>query len=232
MLSNAKIERITTLVSEFWQGECKKNSLSGLASGKEIGHRIAGKVEESTTGLLSEHFDVTYQLDSKTRCRAPRSMGDVWLRDFGQYSPVNVKAGEWGGAGKPNIVSLTRLIHALADSQIDSYYSLFVKFELSDSTLTPHIHLLNVLDYLKYTSFDAGTGQLMFNEAQFFGGDVPKPMVLPTNKALSQCLSIAEAGHKRLIANRAKRLAELKSAVQGFSPAPQGRLAQEVLNLG
>lgn len=173
--------RVRALAEEYWGQEVQTGQFRALFAGKEIGHRIADYVDERTTGMLEESFPTVHELDAQGRPRA-RSMGDVWIQSGGIYNPVNVKAGEAGKNGQPNMVSLTKLLDALLSHQIDSYYLLIVKMRLAavpastdvpESSLTPdeitaNVYFVDMLDYLDYITFDAGPGQTMLREKQFY----------------------------------------------------------------
>ena len=91
---------------------------------------MADFVDERTTALLEAHFVTRFQSGKGGAARA-RSMGDVWLKSGGLFNPINVKTGVAGANGQPNLVSLKKLLRALLNDHIDSYYLLLVKFRLT-----------------------------------------------------------------------------------------------------
>lgn len=100
-------------------------------------------------------------------------MGDIWLESGGIYHPINVKTGV-SSNGQPNMVSLKKLLDALLDQQIDSYYLLMVKLEIQQP-ITCLIHFIDMLDYLDYVTFDSGPGQIMLKSRLFFPRYTKKP---------------------------------------------------------
>lgn len=100
---------------------------------------------------------------------AMRSMGDLWIQSCGIWNPVNVKSGDAGRQGRPNVVSVRKLLSALMDHQIDSYYILTMKVDgTSSSGFTPRVYMADILEHLDCLSFDAGPGQLMLVESSFY----------------------------------------------------------------
>jgi len=239
--------RVRALAEEYWSAEVQTDQFRALFAGKEIGHRIADYVDERTTGMLEESFQTVHELDGQGRARA-RSMGDVWLRSGGIYNPVNVKAGEAGKNGQPNMVSLTKLLDALLSHQIDSYYLLIVKMRLAtvpasadvpESSLTPdeitaNVYFVDMLDYLDYITFDAGPGQTMLREKQFYeavdAGWAPGRLTI--GDKVSRLIDLLEDGDRRLIENRAKKMDRLRDSFLAYQHAGPGEVDQGGLNLG
>ena len=94
------------------------------------------------------------------------------------YNPINVKAGEAGKNGQPNMVSLTKLLDALMKAEIDSYYLLIVKMRLENTSASEDVdesrlvpdrsaerlfrgHARSNSDHV---TFDSGPGQTMLKE--------------------------------------------------------------------
>lgn len=200
MLDNATIIKILELTRDFWQIEITKPSFHSLAMGKEIGHRIADKVDDQTTSIIAKNFDTKTQL-KKNGTSMPRSMGDIWVRASNNqiYNPLNVKAGETDKHGQPNMVSLKKLLRTLLLRQIDSYYLLIVKMRLNDP-VTVSVYLEDLLDYLDYVAFDSGPGQIMLKERQFYeavdNGVVPTAMTMDDN--IKRLLRLLEDADRRL----------------------------------
>jgi hypothetical protein len=163
------MDNIRSAVSDFWTKEVRTDHFVALAAGKEIGHKIGDMVDEKTTELLTglDEFQIAHQL-KKDGSRASRSMGDLWVKGGGIYNPINVKGGEFGKKGRPNLVSLKKVLSALADGVIDSYYLLIMKIEHNGDYLVPNVYLVDMLDFLDYTAFDSGPGQTMLKERQFY----------------------------------------------------------------
>ncbi len=119
MIDRKTLGRIKRDTDTYWRGVVGTPAFRELASGKEIGHRIADYVDDHTTAMLEVEYATKHELDARGK-RKPRSMGDVWIGSNGIYNPINIKAGEAGKNGQPNMVSLTKLLDALMLRQIDS----------------------------------------------------------------------------------------------------------------
>lgn len=167
MLDPETAQRVLALTIDYWNAHVKHPDFVGLASGKEIGHRIADYVDERTTKLIMDNFPTARQYSRNGKIR-DRSMGDIWVSSNGIYNPINVKAGEAGKKGQPNMVSLKRLLRALLLHQIDSYYLLIVKMVIMKANISPVVYLVDILDQLDYTTYNAGPGQIMLKERQFY----------------------------------------------------------------
>ena len=187
-----------------------------LTRGKERGHRMADFVDERTTSLLEAHFVTRFQRGKGGAVRA-RSMGDVWLKNGGLFNPINVKSGISGANGQPNLVSLKKLLRALLADQIDSYYLLFVKFELG-KTVRPNVLLVDLLDHLDWTTYDDGPGQMMLLEQKFFeavdGGYCATATPIVTK--IDRLFEMLKDGNARLIRNRQRTIGKFEKAVQAY----------------
>lgn len=247
MITGDDLVRVQTLTEAFWNAEVKTDRFRALFAGKEIGHRIADYVDERTTAMLQSEFPVLHEVDGKGRPRA-RSMGDVWLHSGGMYNPINVKAGEAGKNGQPNMVSLTKLLDALLERQIDSYYLLIVKMRLASAPasmdvderqltpdqIVPNVYLVDMLDYLDYITFDSGPGQTMLREKQFYEAYdarvVPPKLDLPGK--VNKLIFLLEDGDRRLIENRQKKMARLRAAFLAYEHRGTHIVDQKGLDLG
>ena len=139
-------------------------------------------------------------------------MGDIWIQDNGVYNPVNVKSGEMGKNGQPNMVAIGRVFPALIEHRIDSYYLLIVKMDLHVHNRDAHIYLVDMLDYLDYTHLDTGPGQIMLREASFYeavDSDHRPALISPLQKVEKLYEMLVDANH-RLYANREKRQQEFE----------------------
>ena len=247
MITPEDQSKVKTLAQTYWEQEVQTAQFRSLFSGKEIGHRIADYVDERTTGMLEASFSTVHELDSAGRIRA-RSMGDLWLRSGGIYNPVNVKAGEAGKNGQPNMVSLTKLLDSLLRHQIDSYYLLIVKMRLNsvpastdvpESSLTPdqiaaNVYFVDMLDYLDYVTFDAGPGQTMLKERQFYeAADMSwQPPEQTIGGKVSRLIDLLEDGDRRLIENRRRKMERLRVDFLGYQSSGLLKVNQEGINLG
>ena len=181
MITSADQRKILKLTTDYWLGQVNDSSFRRIFSGKEIGHRIADYVDENTTSLLANNLSTKQQMHSSGKSM-PRSMGDIWVESGGILNPVNVKAGEAGKNGQPNLVALNKLLGLLLNDVIDSYYLLIVKMKIEGKALEeevdetdlepvkiePKIYLVDMLDKLDFVTFDSGPGQLMLKEKQFY----------------------------------------------------------------
>ena len=238
MITPSDLKVIEELTRKFWEQQVKTDEFHGLFQGKEIGHRIADYVDERTTAMLEKEFEVVHEVDSQGKKRA-RSMGDVWIKSGGIYNPVNVKAGEAGKNGQPNMVSLTKLIDAILSEEIDSYYLLIVKMELSidqddGRVITPRVYLVDMLDYLDFITFDSGPGQSMLKEKQFYdafaSGFQPEAMTLA--QKLQKMIDLYEDGNRRLLENRQKKLDRIRAKVRAYSLRKSHVVDQSGMRLG
>jgi hypothetical protein len=174
VLESDDISKILEITKNFWTEHVNQKAFQDIASGKEIGHRIADYVDEKTTELLSTKFNTGQQINAKGKIRT-RSMGDVWIFSNNMYNPVNVKAGLWDedSGGQPNLVSLKRVLTYMLSDVIDSYYLLIVKMNITTDSdhrktkIEPRVYLVDMLDYLDFVTFNSGPGQLMLKEKQF-----------------------------------------------------------------
>lgn len=233
MISNDDLAAILEKTTEFWISHVKEESFASIFAGKEIGHRVADYVDETTVAFLDRHFSTGHQLDSRGRVRA-RSMGDVWIYSNDMYNPVNVKAGEYGMGGQPNLVSLTKLINALLNKQIDSYYLLFVKTERQGDLLVPHVYLVDMLDYLDFVTFDAGPGQAMLKERAFFeaviSGFDPPSRTIP--EKLERLFELLEDGDQRLMENRRAKMERMRQTLTEYREEGNYDIEQKGLDIG
>ena len=188
--------------------------LPTLVAGKEPGHRMADYVDDKTVSLLKIEFDTRYEADARGRIRR-RSMGDVWIHSNGIYNPVNVKAGEQGKKGQPNLVSMQKVLDYILKRWIDSYYLLIVKFHLG-KPIEHKAYLIDLLDWLDFVAYDAGPGQIMLRENDFYeayeSGTVPAK--LDISAKVDKLFTRFEEGIQSLFSNRKKRLARQREPFQ------------------
>ena len=242
MISKKELDDIESLTREFWDTKVTTQEFRRLFQGKEIGQRIASYVDENTTAMLEKSFDVMGQMGKNGKKRS-RSMGDVWIKSNGMYNPINVKAGEAGKNGQPNMVSLTKLIKAILDEQVDSYYLLIVKMNrtekmpghgASDFVITPYVYLVDMLDYLDYITFDSGPGQAMLKEKQFYEAcrmGVKQPSLTLAQK-LEKMIALYEDGNRRLFENREKKLDQIRAKVRLYKKRENHTIDQKGMKLG
>lgn len=233
MIAKEDLTAIHQKTTEFWIEHVSEPSFSSLFSGKEIGHRVADYVDETTVAFLEKHFHTGRQRGTKGNVRA-RSMGDIWIYSNGMYNPVNVKAGEYGTGGQPNLVSLTKLIDGLVRRQIDSYYLLFVKAERQGALLVPHVYLVDMLDYLDFVTFDAGPGQTMLRERQFFDAVMTgyEPPSLSIAEKLERLFGMLEDGDARLIRNRMTKMERMRKTLLRYRKVDNHDIDQKGLDIG
>lgn len=210
-------KKIVRHTAAMWEEKAKGDEVFlGLTKGKERGHRMADFVDERTTGLLKSHFVTRFQSGKGGVARA-RSMGDVWLKSGGLFNPINVKTGVSGANGQPNLVSLKKLLRALVKDQIDSYYLLFVKFELVP-TVRPKVFLVDLLDHLEFATYDDGPGQMMLLEEKFFTamtGGINDASWSMTAK-IDRLFEMLKDGNRRLIQNRERTIADFEKRIAEY----------------
>ncbi|MDD9814390.1 MAG: hypothetical protein OXU31_00170 [Gammaproteobacteria bacterium] len=244
MLTKNRINAIAELTQQYWAREVQKDYFSKLASGKEIGHRIADLVDDKTAATLTAEYLVKYEHDEKDR-RKVRSMGDVWVEEDKIYYPINIKTGIVGQEGQPNLVSIKKLMMSLLEYRIDSYYLLMVKFDLpkldSGAVNPPRgvsckTYMVDMLDYLDCVTFDAGPGQTMLKAKKFFSSQAGNASIdkQPLQHKIKTLLALLEDGQERLIKNRRDSLKIYQNKVQDYLQSKRLCVtveAQKVLNL-
>lgn len=231
MISKADQRRLVQVVQRDWEVEVTKEPFKGICAGKERGHRIADFAEERTVQIIeAEGFDVAFEL-KKSGAKRDRSMGDVWLKSGKPpiYNPINVKAGIVGNGGQPNMVSLAKLSEAFLARKIDSYWLLLIRLEEEDGGFQPLVKLVNILDYLDYTHFDSGPGQVMLRNDMFYAylKSLGKPSKLTPEDTVEKLLETRRDGDRRLVANREKKRKKLEAKAAKFDaslPIDQSKL--------
>jgi hypothetical protein len=199
------------MTEEYWRERVQTAEFASMAAGKEIGHRIADYVDDHTTAKLFADLDVKHE--------------------------VNAKGG-----------TLTKLLKRLMDHQIDSYDLLIVKMNLPGVDIEPHatagetialdievhVYFVDMLDYLDFVTFDAGPGQLMLKEREFYPA-VDALVEQPTNslaEKVERCMALMEDGIERLLRNRETRVAELRDQMTAFRAVANLAVDQAGLLLG
>jgi hypothetical protein len=230
MIEEQLLRSIKTDTERFWNSEVSSQEFKSLATGKEIGHRIADYVDERTTAMLSQKYSASHQLND-SGVHAPRSMGDVWINSGGQYNPVNVKAGEAGKNARPNLVSLNRLLSALLSHQIDSYYLLIVKMRipqlpasadfaernLRENRIIPNVYFVDLLDERTFYEFcDSNSA----------------PNSISLMNKVQVLVNMLEDGHGRLIANRKRTIESARQRFALYSAQAEHPIYQGGLNFG
>jgi len=235
-LNSVTENKLTSLVADFWAEHVKTDDFQSIFIGKEKGHKIADYVDEKTTELISKHFSISFETNKRGQKKA-RSMGDLWIWDNGIYNPVNIKAGEADKNGQPNLVSLNKIIKFLLESRIDSYHLIIIKLregELEKNRkIQPMIYVCDLLENLEYATFDAGPGQLMLKEKQFYSEFSEKSKVksLTIEDKLQACIDKLEDGNRRLILNREKAISKIRQKYHNHIKLDI-TLQQKSLNLG
>ncbi|MBU4272293.1 MAG: hypothetical protein KKE86_14990 [Planctomycetes bacterium] len=219
MLEITTQKKILELTDGYWGKHVCESTFARLVSGKEPGHRMADYVDDKTVSLLKIEFDTRYEANARGQIKR-RSVGDVWIHSSGMYNPVNVKSGEQLKNGQPNLVSMQKLLDYIFKRWIDSYYLLIVKFRLG-SSIEHKTYLVDLLDWLDYVAFDAGPGQIMLREADFYDAHEQgiQPETLSITSKAEKLFSLFEKGMQNLFANREKRLQRQRGLFQTFSAA-------------
>lgn len=216
MIDEATGREIAEATQAYWNEQVNSDAFTVLAAGKEIGHRIADLVDEQTTELLAARFEARFEVGADGT-RRPRSMGDIWLESGGIFNPLNVKAGEIGKNGQPNMVSLKKLLVALLRRQIDSYYLLIVKMSLSEPRRV-RVYFVDILKYLHFTTFDSGPGQIMLREREFYEAmeKGPAPSASTMREEIATLLTMLEDADVRLVRNRKKKLDAIRRQLDDY----------------
>jgi hypothetical protein len=218
---------ITQLTLAMWEEKAAKDEVFlGLTRGKERGHRMADFVDERTTALLEVKFVTRFQSGKGGVARA-RSMGDVWLQSGGLFNPINVKTGVSGANGQPNLVSLKKLLRALLHDEIDSYYLLFVKFELAP-VVRPKVFLVDLLDHLGFATYDDGPGQMMLLEEKFFDAMESAHHAAPSSivTKIDHLFAMLKDGNRRLIQNRTRTISGFEKLIAEYKAKPVHAISQ------
>ena len=197
---------IVRLTNEHWTERVKDAAFAELISGKEPGHRMADYVDDQTTALLKVNLDTRYEAGTAGQPKK-RSMGDVWVHSNNMFNPINVKAGLQGMSGQPNLVSMQKLLDYVFQGWIDSYYLLIIKFDISEA-ITHKAYLLDLLDWTDFIAYDAGPGQIMLREKDFYGAsdDGHTPPDRPIASKIESLFTRFEEGVQSLFTNRQQRL--------------------------
>lgn len=226
--------KIVAHTKKFWEEHVKTPEFIKLASGKEIGHRIADYVDDKTVELLRTDPDIKVRNQVDVHGEpVKRSMGDLWIYSNGMHNPVNIKSGV-NVNGNPNVVSIAKLIDKLISHQIDSYYLLIIKSPLVEGSMvgtTPQVFLIDLLDYLDFINFDAGPGQTMLKEKVLYAELVKgtSPPQLDLFEKVKKCMDIMEDGYERLLKNREAKLAKYRNNHTAFEVAD---IKQDKLSFG
>ncbi len=234
MIDEKMGESVYITTQQFWEEQSASPIFQQIAQGKEVGHRIADFIDEQTTSLLTRHFSTKYQRDSQGRVLT-RSMGDIWVECNGIYHPVNVKSGVTGSEGQPNMVSLKKVLTSLLLCQIDSYYLLMVKIDISDS-INSEVYFIDMLDHLEFVAFDSGPGQIMLKAKAFFNA-FAKGFVSPQltiEEKIDKLMELLEDGERRLVINRESRFRDIKRMASSYYESESHIVSpetQESLNL-
>ena len=215
-ITQALQSQIIDMTDKHWETHANDQGFAELISNKEPGHHIADYVDDRTTSLLKIHLDTRYEGDRKGVLKK-RSMGDIWVRSEGIFNPVNVKSGLLGSKGQSNVVSMQKLLDYIFKGWIDSYYLLIVKFDVS-APITHRTYLVDLLDWTDFIAYDAGPGQIMLHEQDFYnafdaGSLPPAKSIIEKTEALFR---LFEDGVERLLSNRQERLARQRRVFENF----------------
>ena len=247
MISSEHSKTILAVTKTLWKSQVEEESFRAIFGGKEIGHRIADYVDQTTTNTLLDEVPSKFEMKSNGKVMT-RSMGDIWIKSNNMLNPLNVKAGEAGKNGQPNLVSLNKMLSALLKRNIDSYYLLIIKFSADLTEISklvrlgksirdqihPQIYFVDMLDYLDYVVFDSGPGQLMLKEGSFYeameqGNEPPK---LNLEQKIQRLVDLREDGDRRLLANRKITLEKMRKNVEKFSKNPSKPIDQSGFYFG
>lgn len=243
MIEKAIQEKLRSVCQDYWAALMKKEEFQDRVTGKESGHRIADWVEEKTAQLIEDTFRkdydsvsdgekpiVGYQRDKKDN-PVDRGIGDIWIYSKGIYNPVNIKTGIITDTqGQPNLVSLRKLLTAICERKIDSYYLLIIRFDLKEEE--PVVHFVDLLDCLEYVHFDSGPGQIMLKQKDFYDAFVHSKATSNTIKLIEKAKKLLEMfkeGNVKLAENRKDAEKNLEKIVSQFDENKQ--IKQEDLNV-
>ena len=113
---------------------------------------------------------------------------------------------------------MQKLLDYILKTWIDSYYLLIIKFRVSGA-LSHKACLIDLLDWTDFITYDAGPGQIMLREKDFYeafdSGHTPKRR--PISSKVDNLFSLFEKGVYSLFANRKQRLKRQREQVEGFA---------------
>ena len=218
-LEGALQNQILGLVNEHWASHVRDTGFVELIDGKEPGHHIADFVDDRTCALLKVNLDTRYEGDRKGGA-LKRSMGDIWVQSRDIFNPVNVKSGLQGQKGQPNVVAMRKLLNYLFQQWIDSYYLLMVKFSIAEE-ISHKAYLFDLLDWLEFIAYDAGPGQIMLREQEFYDAfDAGhQPPARSIQEKATFLFELFEAQVQALIDNRLERLHNQRQHLTAFLSA-------------
>ena len=215
-------EKIRCLADRHWRCHVRDSGFAEIVDGKEPGHRMADYVDDKTTALLKVELDTRYEgnVDGSVK---KRSMGDIWVHSNGIYNPINVKSGLQDMRGQPNVVSMEKLLNYLFRRQIDSYYLLVVKFDISNRrNITHRTYFFDLLDWTDFVTYDAGPGQIMLREQELYdaydsGSEKPRRSM---QEKVGWFFNLFEQQVEALFKNRQQRLRRQREQLGRFEDAP------------
>ena len=204
------------MTDRHWRNHRSDIGFTEPITGKEPGHRMAEYVDDRTTALLKIEFDTRHEA-TETGFLRKRSMGDVWLRSGAMFNPINIKSGLRDPAGQPNLVAMQKLLDYLFRRWIDSYYLLIIKFSI-DPAVTHRVVLVDLLDWLEFVTYDAGPGQIMLREADFYRAhdEGYRPPTRTIVEKVETLFRMFEAQLQVLFENRRRRLERQHRLLEEF----------------
>lgn len=163
MLSRAKLNLIkeTILKDDGFialMDQCVKYS------GKEKGHSFASPVEDEIRKILVDKLGA--KKESRSRAHADLSLEGYRLNiKFG--APQLTKNGQ-PKYGQPNMCSMKRVVKDFSNEAIiDSYYIIKVNMNVEGGS-GYSLSIFDMFDYIDYLTWNAGTGQIMLKEREFY----------------------------------------------------------------
>lgn len=243
MIEEAIQRKLRNVCQDYWVARMKTEEFQKRVVGKESGHRIADWVEGETAQLIEDTFKkeyvpgltgekpiVGYQRDKKDN-PVDRGIGDIWIYSREIYNPVNIKTGIIADTqGQPNLVSLRKLLTAICERKIDSYYLLIVRFDLLK--VMPLVHFVDLLECLDYVHFDSGPGQIMLKQKDFYDAFGDNGVIVNTIgliEKIEKLLEMFKEGNIKLAENRKNAEKRLEEIVRNFDESKQ--IKQEDLNV-
>ena len=209
--------KIQSLTERHWSEHVQDEGFAELIEGKEPGHRMADYVDDRTSALLKVNLDTRYEGNANGSIKK-RSMGDIWVHSQDIFNPLNIKSGLQHMNGQPNVVSMQKLLDYIFHRWIDSYYLLIIKFDIS-GPITHKTYLIDLLDWTDFITYDAGPGQIMLRERDFYhaadSGHVPRGR--PIEDKVASLFELLEQQIEALFANRIKRRDRQRSRLEEFS---------------
>ena len=124
----------------------------------EIGHSHGPGIQKAVCSILKNNCSVSFEVDKKG-IKKKRAFSDIVWENL----PTNIKFGV--SVGSPNLVSMKRMLKKVNENYLDSYYVIFVHYDVSTHQIKTRI--VNILQFTDCLEYNGGPGQIMVQQAKF-----------------------------------------------------------------